>query len=152
MLNLVKEDISCNIRATIWYGVECPEIQFTVCTLPFWGSKYIMTTVFCLPSVMLPVINKNYVIALQDCESMLYIAVFLNCRALASVILGRKSFSWNLHFSFLSIFHEKIFYSGNILRRIIFLSVSKSSEPEDLNNICVANISDQDFINPVIDN
>ena len=46
------------------------------------------------------------------------------------------------HFSFLSIFHEYMFYSGNILRRIIFLNVSKSSDPEHLNNICVANISD----------
>jgi len=73
MLNLVKEDI-CNIRGTKWHGVACPETQFTVCTLPFWGSKYIMTIVFCLPSVMLPVINKNSVNALQDCESMLYIA------------------------------------------------------------------------------
>ena len=56
------------------------------------------------------------------------------------------------HFRFLSIFHEYIFYSGNILRRIIFLNVSKSSDPERLNNICVANVSDQDFISPVIDN
>jgi len=32
------------------------------------------------------------------------------------------------------------------------LNVSKSSVPERLNNICVANISDQDFISPVIDN
>jgi len=56
------------------------------------------------------------------------------------------------HFSFLSIFHEYIFYSGNILRRVIFLNVSKSSDPERLNNICVVNVSDQDFISPVIDN
>ena len=34
------------------------------------------------------------------------------------------------HFSFLRIFHEKIFYSGNILRRITFLNVSKSSDPD----------------------
>jgi len=32
------------------------------------------------------------------------------------------------------------------------LYVSKSSGPERLNNICVANVSDQDFISPVIDN
>ena len=56
------------------------------------------------------------------------------------------------HFSFLSIFHEWIFYSGDILKRIIFLNVSKSSDPERLNNICVANVSDQDFTCPVIDN
>ena len=56
------------------------------------------------------------------------------------------------HFSFLSIFHEQIFYSGNILRRIIFVNVSKSSDQERLNNICVANVSNQDFISPVIDN
>ena len=31
------------------------------------------------------------------------------------------------------------------------MNVSKSSDPERLNNICVANISDQDFISPVID-
>jgi len=31
------------------------------------------------------------------------------------------------------------------------LNVSKSSDPEGLNNICVANFSDQDFISPVID-
>ena len=37
------------------------------------------------------------------------------------------------HFSFLSIFHEQIFYSGNILRRIIFVNVSKISDPELLN-------------------
>jgi hypothetical protein len=59
-------------------------------------------------------------------------AVFLNRRA-ARIC----------HFSFLSIFHEYIFYSGNILRRIIFVNVSKSSDPERLNNICVANVSDQ---------
>jgi hypothetical protein len=45
------------------------------------------------------------------------------------------------HFIFLSIFHE--FYSGNILMGIIFVNVSKSSDPERLNNICVANVSDQ---------
>jgi len=33
-----------------------------------------MTAVFCLPSVMLPLIIKNFVNVLQDCESMLYIA------------------------------------------------------------------------------
>ena len=32
------------------------------------------------------------------------------------------------------------------------MNVSKSSDPESLNNISVANVSDQDFINPVIDN
>ena len=30
--------------------------------------------------------------------------------------------------------------------------MSKSSDPEGLNNICVANVSDQDLISPVIDN
>jgi hypothetical protein len=35
------------------------------------------------------------------------------------------------------------YYRGNILRRIIFVNVSKSSDPERLNNICVANVSDQ---------
>jgi len=30
------------------------------------------------------------------------------------------------------------------------LKVSKSSDPECPNNICVANVSDQDFISPVI--
>jgi len=32
------------------------------------------------------------------------------------------------------------------------MNVSKSSDPERLNSICVANVSDQDFICPVIDN
>jgi len=32
------------------------------------------------------------------------------------------------------------------------LNVSKISDPESLNNIYVANVSDQDFISPVIDN
>jgi len=32
------------------------------------------------------------------------------------------------------------------------VNVSKSSDPEGLNNICVANISDQDIISPAIDN
>jgi len=32
------------------------------------------------------------------------------------------------------------------------VSVSKSSDPEHLNNIRVANVSDQDFVSPVIDN
>ena len=34
------------------------------------------------------------------------------------------------------------------------MNVSNSSDPERLNtsNICVANVSDQDFISPVIDN
>jgi hypothetical protein len=47
------------------------------------------------------------------------------------------------HFSFLSIFREYLFYTGNILRGIIFVNVSKSSDPEHLNNISVANVSDQ---------
>jgi len=38
------------------------------------------------------------------------------------------------------------------MRRIIFVNVAKSSDPERLNNIYVANVSDQDFISPVIDN
>jgi len=32
------------------------------------------------------------------------------------------------------------------------LNVSKRSDPESLNNICVANVSDQDFISPATDN
>jgi len=32
------------------------------------------------------------------------------------------------------------------------LNVSKSSVPERPNYICVANVSDQDFISPAIDN
>jgi len=32
------------------------------------------------------------------------------------------------------------------------LNVSTISDPERLNNICVANVSDQDFISPAIDN
>ena len=72
--------------------------------------------------------------------------------ALASTIPGGEEFCCICHFSFLSIFHEYIFYSGNILRRIILVNVSKISDPERLNNICVANVCDQDFISPVIDN
>jgi len=34
------------------------------------------------------------------------------------------------HFSFLSNFHEQMFYSGNILRRKIFVNVSKNSDPD----------------------
>jgi len=34
------------------------------------------------------------------------------------------------HFSFLSKFHEQIFYSGNILRRKIFVNVSKNSDAD----------------------
>ena len=34
----------------------------------------------------------------------------------------------------------------------MFLNVSKSSDPERVNNICVANVSDQNFISPVTDN
>jgi len=32
------------------------------------------------------------------------------------------------------------------------LNVSKSSDPERLNSICVANVSDQDLISPAIEN
>jgi len=32
------------------------------------------------------------------------------------------------------------------------VNVSKSSDPERLNNIFVANVSDQDFVSPGIDN
>jgi len=32
------------------------------------------------------------------------------------------------------------------------MNVSKNSDPERLNNFCVASVSDQDFISPVIDN
>ena len=31
------------------------------------------------------------------------------------------------------------------------MNVSKSSDPERLNNICVVNVSNQDLISPVID-
>jgi len=31
------------------------------------------------------------------------------------------------------------------------VNVSKSSDPERVNNFCVANVSDQDFISPGID-
>jgi len=34
----------------------------------------------------------------------------------------------------------------------MFLNVLKSSDLEHLNNICAANVSDQDFISPAIDN
>ena len=34
------------------------------------------------------------------------------------------------HFSFLSSFCESVFYSGNILRRKIFLNVLKNSDPD----------------------
>ena len=63
-------------------------------------------------------------------------AVFLNrraaarYRALASIGPGRERFSWNLSFNFLSNFHEQMFYSGNILRRKIFVNVSKNSDPD----------------------
>jgi hypothetical protein len=40
---------------------------------------------------------------------------------------GPREVLLECHFSFLSIFHELIFYSGNILRKIIFVNVSKSS-------------------------
>jgi len=33
------------------------------------------------------------------------------------------------HFSFLSNFHEQMFYSGNILMRKIFVNVSKKTRP-----------------------
>ena len=32
------------------------------------------------------------------------------------------------------------------------MNVSKSTDPERPNNVCVANVSDQDFISPAIDN
>ena len=34
------------------------------------------------------------------------------------------------HFSFLRNFHEEMFHSGNILRRKIFVNVSKNSDPD----------------------
>jgi len=34
----------------------------------------------------------------------------------------------------------------------MFLNVSKRTDPERLNNICVTNVNEQDFISPVIDN
>ena len=34
------------------------------------------------------------------------------------------------HFSFLDNFHEEMFYSGNILKRIIFVNVTKNSDPD----------------------
>jgi hypothetical protein len=73
-------------------------------------------------------------------EKKQFKSVFLNRRAAASI---RDRVARICYFSFLSIFHEYIFYSGNILRRVIFVNVSKSSDPERLNNICVANVSDQ---------
>jgi hypothetical protein len=62
-----------------------------------------------------------------------YRSVFLNrwaaarYRALSSIIPGRERFSPGIcNFSFLRIFHEWIFYSENIMRKIIFVNVSKS--------------------------
>jgi hypothetical protein len=43
---------------------------------------------------------------------------------------------------FYAFFMNKYFIV-EILRRIIFVNVSKSSDPERLNIICVANVSDQ---------
>jgi len=34
------------------------------------------------------------------------------------------------HFSFVSSFHEQMFYGGNILRRKILVNVSKNSDPD----------------------
>ena len=56
--------------------------------------------------------------------------VFVNRRAAARYryrALAARGSPDSCHFSFLSIFHEEIFYIGNILRRIIFVNVSKSS-------------------------
>ena len=63
-------------------------------------------------------------------------AVFLNrraaarYRALASIIAGARDAPGICHFSVLSNFHELMFYSGNILRRKIFVNVSKNSDPD----------------------
>ena len=54
------------------------------------------------------------------------------------------------HFIFLSNFHEQLFYSGNILRRKIFVNVSEKLRPRcwpEETTICY-----RDFISPVIDN
>ena len=62
--------------------------------------------------------------------------VFLNRRAVAryralpSIIAGHQRFSWNLLFQFLNSFHGKKIYSGYILRRKIFVNVSKNSDPD----------------------
>jgi len=65
--------------------------------------------------------------------------VFLNRRALTSIIPAARI----CHFSFLSIFFmNKYFIVEKILRRIIFVNVSKNPDPECLNNICVASVSD----------
>jgi len=52
------------------------------------------------------------------------------------------------HFSFLSNYHEYMFYSGNILRRKIFVNVSKNSDPD----VCLRKLHMlQYFVSPVID-
>jgi len=56
----------------------------------------------------------------SNCSSK---AVFLNRRA-------ARGSPGICHFSFLRIFHEQIFYSGNILRRILFVNESKSTDPD----------------------
>jgi len=57
--------------------------------------------------------------------------VFLNRRAAVSIIPGKERFSWNLSFSFSKhFFMNKYFIVEIFLRRIIFLNVSKSSDPE----------------------
>ena len=61
-------------------------------------------------------------------------AVFLNrraaarYRALPSIIPDHERFSWNLPFWSSKQF-SWMFHSGNILRRIIFMNVSKISDP-----------------------
>jgi len=62
--------------------------------------------------------------------------VFLNRRAAANtgpwhqLYRAARGSPGICHFSFLSNFHEQIFYNGTILRRKIFANVSKNSDPD----------------------
>ena len=58
----------------------------------------------------------------------------------------KKKKKFSKHFSWINILQWKYSEENNILECV------EKLRPEQLNNICVANVSDQDFISPVIDN
>ena len=99
---------SCTISSNSYHGII---LQRTCVTVYF-----IVNVVCSSPSLCILIIDQCFSIAGP-------------CHQLHRAARGSPGIC---HFSFLSIFHEYIFYSGNILMRIIFLNVSKSSDPESL--------------------
>jgi len=153
MIFMTSQQINSHPSSSVVKDERCRD-SFSIC---FRGVNRDIFTVFLTISISNCVSNSSE----KLCEFWSFSSRVDQCFSTAGLRPGTGAWhqlyraargSGICHFIFLSIFHEWIFYSGNILKRIISLNMSRSSDPERLNNICLANVSDQDFISLVIDN